>query len=105
MKAQAMESSQILEEALLSERPRLMRWMLARTGDVLMAEDIVQETYLEAWRNRHKLLDASGVVQWLNAIAQNVYLRWVRQQGQKRSHESEWLENTVEPLAEYALEQ
>jgi RNA polymerase sigma factor (sigma-70 family) len=99
-----MDASQLLEDAFLSERPRLLRWMLSRTGDSTTAEDLVQEAYFEAWRNRHKLLDASGVAKWLNAITQNVYLRWQRQAVQRFAHESAWLEDD-ETLGDYALEQ
>jgi RNA polymerase sigma factor (sigma-70 family) len=99
-----MDTSQILEAAFLSERPRLLRWMLSRTGDATTAEDLVQEAYFEAWRNRHKLLDASGMAKWLNAIMQHVYLRWQRERGRRFAHESDWLEDD-EMLGEYELEQ
>ena len=42
------------------------------------AEDLVQETLLEAWRQSHKLTDPSGSDAWLAAIARNVWRRWSR---------------------------
>jgi RNA polymerase sigma-70 factor (ECF subfamily) len=42
------------------------------------AEDLAQETLLEAWRQSHKLTDPSGSEAWLAAIARNVWRRWAR---------------------------
>lgn len=61
-----------------SERARLVRLCAAISGDREVAEDLAQETLLEAWRHRHKLTDARGADRWLAAIARNVCLRWSR---------------------------
>jgi RNA polymerase sigma factor (sigma-70 family) len=48
-------------------------------GDEQTAEDLAQETLIEAWRNQHKLNNTtglSGYEKWLSAIARNVCLRW-----------------------------
>jgi RNA polymerase sigma factor (sigma-70 family) len=66
---------------LHAERRRLVGLCAAITGDRGAAEDLAQETLLEAWRNRHKLRDAHGSQPWLNAIARNVCLRWARRRG------------------------
>jgi RNA polymerase sigma factor (sigma-70 family) len=60
------------------ERARLVRLCAAISGDREAAEDLAQETLLEAWRHRHKLTDARGTDRWLAAIARNVCLRWSR---------------------------
>jgi RNA polymerase sigma factor (sigma-70 family) len=59
-----------------TERRRLVRLCAAITGDRAAADDLAQETLLEAWRNRHKLHDPAGADRWLSAIARNVCLRW-----------------------------
>src|ERR1700750_1701401 len=64
-----------------TERARLVRLCAALTGDREAAEDLAQETLLEAWRNRHKLEDAQGLERWVAAIARNVCLRWGRTRG------------------------
>lgn len=64
-------------------RLRLVRLCAAVSGDSAAAEDLAQETLLEAWRNRHKLRDADGIERWLAAIARNVCLRWRRQRGRE----------------------
>jgi RNA polymerase sigma factor (sigma-70 family) len=58
-----------------TERRRLVRLCALLSGDRDAAEDLAQETLLEAWRNRHKLHDPSGANRWLSAIARNVCLR------------------------------
>jgi RNA polymerase sigma factor (sigma-70 family) len=64
-----------------AERRRLVHLCAAVTGDRGAAEDLAQETLLEAWRNAHKLHDATGADRWLSAIARNVCLRWARGRG------------------------
>lgn len=58
------------------ERVRLIRLCAALAGDAAIAEDLAQETLLEAWRQRRKLRDAEGRWPWLAAIARNVCRRW-----------------------------
>jgi RNA polymerase sigma factor (sigma-70 family) len=63
------------------ERQRIVRLCTAITGDRNAAEDLAQETLLEAWRNAHKLHDPAGADKWLAAIARNVCRRWGRKRG------------------------
>jgi RNA polymerase sigma factor (sigma-70 family) len=67
-------------EAML-ERAGLVRLCARLTGNVDAAEDLAQETLLEAWRNSYKLRDPQGRDRWLAAIARNVCRRWAREQG------------------------
>jgi RNA polymerase sigma factor (sigma-70 family) len=64
-------------------RRRLVRLCAAISGDPAAAEDLAQETLLEAWRNAHKLRDPSGAERWLAAIARNVCLRSARRRGRR----------------------
>lgn len=66
-----------------ADRRRLVRLCARISGDPGAAEDLAQETLLEAWRNRHKLHDASGTDRWLAAIARNVCLRRLRTLGRE----------------------
>ncbi|MET8703409.1 RNA polymerase sigma factor [Kitasatospora sp. NPDC058032] len=51
----------------------LYRYAVRATGDWAVAEDVVQLTFLEAWRLRHKLREDDGAVRpWLFGIAANV---------------------------------
>jgi RNA polymerase sigma factor (sigma-70 family) len=64
-----------------TDRARLVRLCASLSGDREAAEDLAQETLLEAWRHRHKVVDAHGADRWLTAIARNVCLRWGRTRG------------------------
>lgn len=71
----------------LWSRPRraaVVRLCASITGDRDVAEDLAQETLLEAWRNREKLHDSAGIDRWLAAIARNICLRWARAHGRER---------------------
>lgn len=72
------------EMALHQEYERLIGLCTHLTGDADEAEDVAQETLIEAWRNRHKLVDMSGISPWLAAIARNVYLRWRSRRSRQR---------------------
>lgn len=69
-----------------SERAWLVRYCASLSGRPEQAEDLAQETLVEAWRNRHKLVDPTGRLSWLAAIARNVIQRWFRQQGRDWQH-------------------
>jgi RNA polymerase sigma factor (sigma-70 family) len=69
------------------ERRRVTRLCAVLTGDPSAAEDLAQETMLEAWRIRHRLVDPSGQSPWLDAIARNVCRRWRVRRGRLVSHE------------------
>jgi DNA-directed RNA polymerase specialized sigma24 family protein len=51
----ASETSSTLETILAGERTRLVRFCAYLTGNPDAAEDLAQETVLEAWRNQQKL--------------------------------------------------
>ncbi|GCE21341.1 RNA polymerase sigma factor [Dictyobacter kobayashii] len=71
---------QDVEKILTTERPRLLRLCTRITGSPVVAEDMVQETLLEAWRHLDNLQDPQKFPQWLSGIARNVCLRWIRKQ-------------------------
>jgi RNA polymerase sigma factor (sigma-70 family) len=56
----------------------LRRHCARLTRDDEAGADLTQETLVEAWRNRHKLIDPHGRRAWLAAIAGHVHHRWLR---------------------------
>jgi len=74
-----------IEGALPSEWPRLVRLCAHFTGDRDAAEDLAQETLIEAWRHQDRVYDWQGYSSWLSAIARNLSLRWVRQRGREQA--------------------
>jgi RNA polymerase sigma-70 factor (ECF subfamily) len=75
-----------LDDVMVAERARLVRLCAQLTGWPEAAEDLAQETLIEAWRIRDRLYDPSGYSQWLSAIARNVCRRWVRSHGRDLVH-------------------
>src|SRR5258708_23062250 len=73
------------EAMLRAERPRLVRLCRRLTGSDAAAEDVAQETLLEAWRHSDRLTEAEGAARWLAAIARNVAMRCARPQGRHAS--------------------
>jgi RNA polymerase sigma-70 factor (ECF subfamily) len=57
------------------------------SGDPDAAEDLAQETLLQAWRVRDRLVDETGRGPWLDAVARHVCRRWGTRQGRIRAHE------------------
>lgn len=62
------------EEAILSCFESLYRTALRLTGDKVHAEDLVQETYLRAWRSLPQLRGLSGVQPWMFRILRTVLI-------------------------------
>jgi len=60
------------------ERVRLLHFCARITKSNDAAEDLVQETLLEAWRNMHTLRDVQRREPWIFGIARNICLRWLR---------------------------
>jgi RNA polymerase sigma factor (sigma-70 family) len=69
---------------IADERVRLVRLCAHLTGDSDAAEDLAQETLIEAWSHADELRDRTKRPQWLTGIARNVCLMWAR----RRSRES-----------------
>src|SRR3954467_7707184 len=81
------------------ERRRLTRLCAVLTGDSSAAEDLAQETLLEAWRIRDRLggprgragggrlAAPCGLGPWRDAIARNVCLRWRVRRGKLAARE------------------
>ena len=51
--------------------PRVYRYLLARVGDTSLAEELTQQTFVEAIRKRRAFDGRSDVVTWLCAIGRN----------------------------------
>jgi RNA polymerase sigma factor (sigma-70 family) len=79
------------------DRARLVRLCAAVSGDRQAADDLAQETLLEAWRIRRKLREPAGFEPWLSAIARNVCRRWIRRRGQELPATSLGAETFAEP--------
>lgn len=65
--------------------PRIHGYVLRRTGDPTVAEDVAAVVFLEAWRRRRSVtLDQASALPWLYGVASNVTRRW--QRSRRRHH-------------------
>lgn len=78
------------------ERSRLIGLCAKLTGNGDVAEDLVQETLLLAWRHMESLRDPTKRSQWIAGIARNVSLRWLRQHGRTRAQSTSSLEDLAD---------
>lgn len=69
-----------IESLLPSEWRRLVRLCASISGNADAAEDLAQETMIEAWRHAGNLRDPQAITPWLSGIARNVCRRWIRRQ-------------------------
>jgi RNA polymerase sigma-70 factor (ECF subfamily) len=56
-------------------RPDLLRLALWLTHNQALADDVVQESLLRAWKSRHSLLNKQAAKAWLCKIVRNEYAR------------------------------
>ncbi|HEX5159366.1 MAG TPA: RNA polymerase sigma factor [Ktedonobacterales bacterium] len=75
-----------LEAVIVAARPRLLRLARLRGAPPDAAEDVVQETLLEAWRCLDRLYDPTGIDRWLDEICRNVCRRYARKQATDQRH-------------------
>jgi RNA polymerase sigma-70 factor, ECF subfamily len=68
-------------EALVRQRQSPLRGFLRRLtrGDHALADDLAQETFLEAWRKIDQFRGEGTFAGWLARIAYRRYLMWARQ--------------------------
>ena len=71
------------EEAILSCFEPLYRTALRLTGNKVRAEDLVQETYLRAWRSLFQLNGLSGVRPWMFRILRTVFIDRLRRESKR----------------------
>ncbi|MEX2118733.1 MAG: sigma-70 family RNA polymerase sigma factor [Pirellulales bacterium] len=62
-----------MDELLEQYVPRVYRFALRLTNDRHQAEDLTQETFLRAWRQRGRLRDEQSALAWLFRIAANLW--------------------------------
>lgn len=68
-------------EALVrSTLPELYSYAVWLSGDRTLAEDMVQETLLRAWKSLHQLRDAAAAKRWLMTILRREHARYFERQ-------------------------
>jgi DNA-directed RNA polymerase specialized sigma24 family protein len=67
-----------LNELLEEARPRLLRLAQLHGIAADVADDVVQETFVEAWQHLEKLREPERFAAWLDGICRNVCKRQAR---------------------------
>lgn len=80
-------AQEVLLDVFARERASLVHLCARLCGQPDAAEDLAQETLLEAWRHRQALRQPDRMEAWLAGIARNVCLRWRRTHGRESAHQ------------------
>ena len=73
--------------------PRVYRYLLTRCGDEGLAEELTQQTFVEAIRRRDQFDGRSDVVTWLCAIGRNKLVDHYRRRGRDQRRRLRLLED------------
>ncbi len=68
---------------------RIYRYVVSLVHDPTEAEDLTQETFLRAFRQRDSLREPAALAAWLYRIATHVSLDRLRQRARRTPHESD----------------
>lgn len=69
------------EELVRRRQGGIRNLMRQLSGDLAIADDFAQETFLRAWQKLHTLKSAGAFGGWLRQIAVNIFLQHVRRKG------------------------
>jgi len=69
-------------------RPVLFQYLLYKTFDYPLSEDLLQEAFLQLHRSRRTYMPGKPVLPWALAIARNVFLMDWRARKRRRKHEA-----------------
>jgi RNA polymerase sigma factor (sigma-70 family) len=72
-----------LDELYREESPRLGRFLLRYVRSREVAEDLLQEVWIQAWRSRGQLRDPERFIAWFYRIARNAVFQVSRKRQQK----------------------
>ena len=75
------------EALYLRHRSHVFRYLIRLTGNDALAEEIVDDVFLEVWRNAHRFEAKSQVATWLLAIARYKTLSALRRRSEAQIDE------------------
>src|SRR3954471_18615907 len=78
-------------ETALPLLPTIKRVAAALTGNAADADDLVQETFLRAYRHWHTFARGSDAKRWLSTIARNAFYELQRKEGRSTAVEDQEL--------------
>ncbi|MGH7445729.1 MAG: RNA polymerase sigma factor [Longimicrobiales bacterium] len=84
-------TSQTFDDEMLAQLPAVLRYARFLTGNATDAEDLVQETFLRAFRARDSYAVGSNARAWLFTIARNTHFK-----AHRKASRSTALEDTLD---------
>jgi len=101
-------SADSFESELLAAVPFMRAFGRTLTGDVEQAEDLAQETLLQAWRCRDQFRPGTNLRAWLSTILRNRFYSSQRRRKWRAEYDQEIIERTLiapdDPSANVELE-
>jgi RNA polymerase sigma factor (sigma-70 family) len=79
----------IIEEQLLTSREKFLSFVQTRVSDHILAEDILQDSFLKALQRAPDLRDHDRLVPWFYRILRNAIIDAYRHQGVERKYTTE----------------
>jgi RNA polymerase sigma-70 factor (ECF subfamily) len=96
------------EDELLAAVPFMRAFGRTLTGDIEQAEDLAQETVLQAWRCREQFHPGTNLRAWLSTILRNRFYSSQRRRKWRADYDAESIERTLmapdDPSANVELE-
>lgn len=91
------DSSESFHEAAIPHLPSVLAFALSLAGDRSVAEDLVQDTYLRAWRSFSTFAVGSDCRAWLFKICKNRFFDLCRRRRRRpRSEDLDAIQPTIE---------
>lgn len=85
------EAAGAFEQLYADYQPAMLRYLLGMCGEVVLAEELTQETFVRAATNLLFFRGESAVSTWLFRIARNTYLSWADRQRDAQIDTSQFL--------------
>ena len=104
-----MQLKRLFEQCVDEHADSLYRVAFRLMGSRELAEELVQETYLNAWRNISSLRDSKKLKSWMFAVLRNQYGKLVRRVTKNRRQSVQNIDELAAPsddsnaLAQFAL--
>ncbi len=90
----------VFESIVEQNYSRVLRTAFVLTGNAWEAEDLAQETFLQALRARKRFAERSQASTWLHAILLNLYRKGLRADRRRKRRWLSWLQKSSKSVSE-----
>lgn len=90
----------VFESIVEQNYSRVLRTAFLLTGNAWEAEDLAQETFLQAFRARKRFAERSQASTWLHAILLNLYRKGLRAERRRNRRWLSWLQKSSKSVSE-----